>query len=117
MIPLLLVSFLAAPVFAQSTATEVKRDVNQQQRIENGLKSGQLNTREAAKLEHEETRVDRAQANALKDGKFSVTEKGTDRTDAKTRSATISTPTGPTPRPAIRIRPRASGCRPTCSAM
>ncbi|MFC3107116.1 hypothetical protein ACFQAT_20940 [Undibacterium arcticum] len=75
MIPLLLVSFLAAPVFAQSTATEVKRDVNQQQRIENGLKSGQLNTREAAKLEHEETRVDRAQANALKDGKFSVTEK------------------------------------------
>ena len=68
MIPLLLVTFLAAPVFAQSTATDVQRDVNQQQRIENGLKSGQLNTREAAKLEHEEAKVDRAEANALKDG-------------------------------------------------
>ena len=75
MIPLLLVTFLAAPVFAQSTATDVQRDVNQQQRIENGLKSGQLNTREAAKLEHEEAKVDRAEANALKDGKLSATEK------------------------------------------
>ena len=75
MIPLLLVTFLAAPVFAQSTATEAQRDVNQQQRIENGLKSGQLTTREAAKLEREEGRVDRAEANALKDGKLSAGEK------------------------------------------
>ena len=75
MIPLLLVTLLAAPVFAQSTANEVQRNVNQQQRIENGLKSGQLNTREAAKLEHEEAKVNRAEAHALKDGKLSVTEK------------------------------------------
>jgi hypothetical protein len=75
LIPALLTALLAAPVFAQSVATDVQRDVNQQQRIENGLKSGQLTTREAAKLEHQESRVDRAQANALKDGTVTDAEK------------------------------------------
>src|SRR5437773_244910 len=74
MIPLLLVTFLAAPVFAQSTATEVKRDVNQQQRIENGLKSGQLNTREVAKLERGQARVDTKEAVAGRDGHVSAAE-------------------------------------------
>ena len=32
---------------AQTTGTEVQRDVNQQQRIEQGLKNGSLTTREA----------------------------------------------------------------------
>ena len=41
--------------FAQ--AGTVQRDVNQQQRIEQGLQSGQLNTREAGRLENEEARV------------------------------------------------------------
>ena len=68
-------SLFSAAVFAQSTATEVQRDVNQQQRIEQGLQSGQLNTREAAKLEKEEARVNRTEANALKDGKLSAKEK------------------------------------------
>jgi hypothetical protein len=36
--------------FAQAGAGTVQRDVNQQQRIEQGLQSGQLNTREAARL-------------------------------------------------------------------
>jgi hypothetical protein len=69
---LLLGSGVAA--FAQTPATTVQRDVNQQQRIEQGLKSGALNTREAATLEREESRVDRLQANALKDGKLSPAE-------------------------------------------
>jgi hypothetical protein len=59
--------------FAQ--AGTVQRDVNQQQRIEQGLQSGQLNTREAARLEREEARVQRDQARAMKDGTLSPEEK------------------------------------------
>jgi hypothetical protein len=60
---------------AQTTATEVQRDVNQQQRIEQGLKSGSLNTREASQLERGESRIDRMESNAEKDGKLSPAEK------------------------------------------
>jgi len=60
---------------AQTTGSEVQRDVNQQQRIEQGLKSGSLNTREASKLESEQSRIDRMQSNAEKDGKLSPAEK------------------------------------------
>src|SRR5919197_190212 len=59
--------------FAQ--AGTVQRDVNQQQRIEQGLQSGQLTTREAARLEREESRVERDQARALQDGKLTPAEK------------------------------------------
>src|SRR5207245_6854408 len=59
--------------FAQ--AGTIQRDVNQQQRIEQGLKSGQLTTREAARLEREEARVERDQARAMQDGKLSPAEK------------------------------------------
>jgi hypothetical protein len=75
LIPLVLAGMFAVPAFAQSTATEVQRDVRQQQRVEAGLKSGQLTTREAARLEHEEAHIDHAQANALKDGSLSDAEK------------------------------------------
>jgi hypothetical protein len=60
---------------AQTTGTEVQRDLNQQQRIEQGLKSGSLNTREASKLEAGESRIDKMEANAEKDGKLSPAEK------------------------------------------
>src|SRR6478735_8555000 len=62
-------------VFAQAGAGTVQRDVNQQQRIEQGLQSGQLNTREAARLENEESRVERDQSRAMKDGKLTAQEK------------------------------------------
>jgi hypothetical protein len=58
-----------------TTAGTVQRDVNQQTRIEQGLQSGSLNTREAGLLEKEQSRVDRMQANALKDGKLTPTER------------------------------------------
>ena len=62
--------------FAQTnTATTVQRDVNQQTRIEQGLKSGELSTKEAAKLEGEQARVDRLQARSLKDGKLTPAER------------------------------------------
>jgi len=59
---------------AQTAGSEIQRNVNQQQRIEQGLKSGQLNTREAAKLENGEARVDRLEGSAMKDGSVSDVE-------------------------------------------
>ena len=59
--------------FAQ--AGTLQRDANQQQRIEQGLQSGQLNTREAARLEREEARVERDQSRAMQDGKLTPAEK------------------------------------------
>ncbi|MDB5762362.1 MAG: hypothetical protein JWQ21_1357 [Herminiimonas sp.] len=75
LIPAIMLSCLVLPVFAQSVSSEMQRDVKQQQRIESGLKSGQLTTREAGKLEHEEAQINRTEANALKDGKLSDAEK------------------------------------------
>jgi len=60
---------------AQTTGSEVQRDVNQQNRIEQGLKSGSLNTKEASQLERGEARIDKMEANAEKDGKLSPAEK------------------------------------------
>lgn len=60
---------------AQTMGSEVQRDVNQQQRIEQGLKSGSLNTREASQLEKGEARIDRMESNAAKNGKLSPAEK------------------------------------------
>ena len=68
-------SAISAAAVAQTNATEVQRNVNQQTRIEDGLKSGELNTREAARLEKQESKVNRDEARALKDGKLSVAEK------------------------------------------
>jgi hypothetical protein len=74
LLSLLVAGLLAAPAFAQTAATEVQRDVNQQTRIETGLKSGQLNTTEAARLEREEARIAKTEQGALKDGKLSKRE-------------------------------------------
>jgi hypothetical protein len=54
--------------------TYTQRDINQQQRIENGLTDGSLSTREAARLEQGEARIDRMQANAARDGNVSAQE-------------------------------------------
>jgi hypothetical protein len=69
------VALLSLAATAQTTGTEVQRDLNQQQRIEQGLKSGSLNTREASKLEAGESRIDKMEANAEKNGKLSPAEK------------------------------------------
>jgi hypothetical protein len=60
---------------AQTTGSTVQRDVNQQDRIEQGLQSGELNTREAGQLEKQEATVDKLQSKALKDGSLSPGEK------------------------------------------
>ena len=56
-------TLFALPALAQNAADVVQRNVNQQQRIEDGLKSGQLSTKEAAKLESKE--IARAKHNGV----------------------------------------------------
>jgi hypothetical protein len=60
---------------AQNAGSETQRDVDQQKRIEQGLKSGELNTREAAGLEHGEARVDRIEQRDMRDGSLSAADK------------------------------------------
>ena len=64
----------AANALAQTVGSETQRDINQENRIEQGLKSGQLSTGEAAKLERGEAKIDRMESNALKNGNLSPQE-------------------------------------------
>jgi hypothetical protein len=57
-----------------AAAAVVQRNVNQESRIEQGLQSGSLNTREAASLQKEEGKVDKLEAKSLKDGKLTAAE-------------------------------------------
>lgn len=72
------VSVIALAPFAamaqSAPSTDVQRDVNQQQRIEQGLQSGQLTTREAGQLERGESHIDSMEKNAMKDGTVSQQE-------------------------------------------
>ncbi len=61
-------AFAIGTASAQTTGTEVQRNVDQQQRIENGLQSGQLSTKETSKLEKGEQHIDKMEANANKNG-------------------------------------------------
>ncbi len=69
-------SLFTLPAFAQGDPSGmIQRNINQQERIEQGLKSGALNTQEAARLEREQARVEQMQARALRDGKITADEK------------------------------------------
>ena len=52
----------------QPAAVAAQRDANQQERIEQGLQFGQLSSKEAGRLERDEQRLDRTQAQHLKSG-------------------------------------------------
>ncbi|HVP89571.1 MAG TPA: hypothetical protein VMU79_15985 [Casimicrobiaceae bacterium] len=65
----------AGAAVAQTTGSTVQRDVNQQNRIEQGLQSGELTTHEAGQLERQEATLEKMQSNALKDGSLSPAEK------------------------------------------
>ncbi len=58
----------AAQAQEQPAAVAAQRDANQQERIEQGLQSGQLSTREAGQLEREEQHIDQQEARDLKKG-------------------------------------------------
>lgn len=65
---LALTASLASLSLASVAADTEQRDVNQQQRIEKGLESGALNTKEASRLERHEKRVNNLEAAAGRDG-------------------------------------------------
>ncbi len=58
-----------------NAANTTQRDVNQQQRIENGLQNGTITTRENAELQRDEAHVDKLQAKDMKNGSLSPAEK------------------------------------------
>lgn len=70
---LLMVS-AGAQAAGAAVVDDVQRDVNQQQRIEQGLQSGQLTTQEAGKLEREATAVDRMEKRDLRNDSVSPRE-------------------------------------------
>ncbi|MBS0584147.1 MAG: hypothetical protein JSS42_13700 [Proteobacteria bacterium] len=75
---------------AQNAASETARDTDQQKRIEQGLQSGQLSTKEAAGLERQERRIDATEARDMKDGKLSAGEKAQIQREQNRASAAIT---------------------------
>ena len=82
---------LAGGAWAQTVGSEQQRDVDQQQRIDQGLKSGQLSTGEAAKLEQGEAHIDHMESNADKNGNLSAAEKARIQNAQNRESAAIHT--------------------------
>jgi len=73
---LLIGSLFSTATLAAETRAErdQERNVDQQERIEKGLQSGELTTREAGKLEREQAHVDHMESSAMKDGKIGAGE-------------------------------------------
>jgi hypothetical protein len=73
-------AFVAASVLSTGTWAgeraehDEQRNADQQQRIEQGLKSGEITTHEASRLEHEQQHVDHVEARALQDGRIDASE-------------------------------------------
>src|SRR5262245_19733322 len=68
---------LVFPALAQTTSTPRidQRQENQQRRIDQGVKSGQLNKKEAARLEKGQARVQKMEDKAVADGKVTAKER------------------------------------------
>ena len=77
--PSLLIAVLAAfalPVLAQTSTPKVdQRQANQQQRIDQGVASGQLTGKEAARLDKGQAQVEKKEAKAKADGKVTAKER------------------------------------------
>lgn len=63
-----LIGAFVLPVFAQSTPVIDQRQANQEARIQQGVASGELTPREAARLEKGQTHVANMEAKAKADG-------------------------------------------------
>lgn len=65
---MLFIGALALPALAQTTPGIDKRQAEQQRRIDQGVKSGQLTEKEAARLEKGQARIQRMEDRAKADG-------------------------------------------------
>ncbi len=80
---LLVTALIATAAFGASfaasaqtnAANTTQRDVNQEQRIENGLQNGTITTRENSELQRDEAHVDKLQAKDMKNGPMTDAEK------------------------------------------
>jgi hypothetical protein len=63
-----LFALVALPVAAQTTPRVDQREANQQARIQQGVASGELTNKEAAKLERGQAKVEKMEAKAKADG-------------------------------------------------
>lgn len=73
---LTLVAFTAAAYAGPTDTPGVdKRQTNQEKRIQQGAKSGQLTPEEAAKLEKQQGRIQKAEDTAKADGKVTAKER------------------------------------------
>lgn len=71
-----LFALVALPVSAQTSTPRVdQRQANQEARIQQGVQSGQLTDREAARLEKGQDRVQAAEDRAKADGKVTKAER------------------------------------------
>ncbi len=68
---------LATPVLAQTPSTPRidQRQQNQDQRIDQGVQSGELNRKEAARLDRGQARVQKMENKAVADGKVTAKER------------------------------------------
>lgn len=73
-IGLIVAGSLGTAALAQTVQQDQQRDVNQQKRIEQGLQSGQLSTREAGHLEREQQHIDKMETRDLRNGSISPAE-------------------------------------------
>jgi uncharacterized membrane protein YebE (DUF533 family) len=71
-----IVAAAALPALAQTATPGIdKREANQQARIQQGVQSGQLTPKEAAKLERGQAKVDAMEAKAKSDGVATAKER------------------------------------------
>ena len=70
----LVTGLLSTAAFAQTVQQDQQRDVNQQERIQQGLQSGQLSTHEAGQLERQQQHIDNMESHDLKNGSMSAGE-------------------------------------------
>lgn len=66
---------LGLSAMAQKTKSVDNREHRQQKRIKQGVKSGELNKREAARMETQQARTKRLEAKAKSDGKVTAKER------------------------------------------
>ena len=71
-----MLSALSLPAFAQNTTPQIdQRQANQERRIEQGVRSGELTPRETARLERGQARIRQMERQALADGHVSRRER------------------------------------------
>ena len=82
---------LAMPAFAQTATPKLdQREANQQRRIDQGVNSGQLTGKEAARLEKRADRLNAAEAKAKSDGVVTKAERARLEREANRNSRVIA---------------------------